>query len=516
MLFNVEEDRGDFVSGYIVCDGFVDTARITLSSSGAIVWEGLADLPREALVAAGRHRTGLCGFALDEARVPGLAHMADLEIRDLSSGALIYRRVRAHHVPKRVLRLETHLFPLWRLDNALNAHFQYSANQIEACGRETTMQMFLLNPVASVYLSGRLLYRSFQQYIEGHFDVVFSMHHPYEELAERLIVLAQIKKSGGGILGLRENMSLEPTMAFAQSLPVENERALARALRDIPRNVARVLANPVVRQLTTSSPEEMPTKSGVTAALTVLSSFAVVGLRRAPKTFAGALAEALGLDEPLPDNAALPGVTALAAHAQTQPRGRLADRAGPGALPPRRRSLSRRSRERRRFPAADGRAISVAPKTGMRVTDVETTAREAETHIEIALGAAVAAARLAGAAWADAAAGGDFAAAGERRRRRRDAPPHVGLFPQLYRAGHCPGAGGHALFPGYRLRSVRRRDAIRGPFDDVGHGLRRIDGEEVFDGFVLHGRPLRLHRRRLYRRRFHSQPRLHRRGFPQR
>lgn len=312
MLFNVEEDRGDFISGYVVCDGFVETARVALSSRGAVFHESLADLPREALMAAGRHRTGLCGFAFDEKIIPGLGAMSDLEIRDVASGALIYRRPRPRQVMRRVLRLETHVFPLWRLDNALNEHFQYSANQIEACGRETTTQMFLLSNVPSIYLSGRLLYRAFQQFVEGPFDVIFSMHHPYEELAERLIVLGQIKRTGSGILGLRENMSLEPTMAFAQNLPLSNERELGRALRDIPRPVARVLANPVVRQLTTTTPEEMPTKSAVSIALTTLSSFAVVGLRRAPKTFVRAATELMGLDSEPPDSATLPGVAALA------------------------------------------------------------------------------------------------------------------------------------------------------------------------------------------------------------
>ena len=189
--------------------------------------------------------------------------MDDLEIRDCASGALIYRRLQPQHVIRRILRLETHLFPLWRLDNAMNGHFQYYANQIEACGRETTTQMLMLSLIPSVYLSGRLLFRAFEADIVGNFDVVFTMHHPYEELAERLIVLAQIKRTGSGILGLRENLSLEPSMAFAQALPLDNEKALTLALRDIPQNVARVLANPVVRQLTTTTPEAMPGKSAV-------------------------------------------------------------------------------------------------------------------------------------------------------------------------------------------------------------------------------------------------------------
>ena len=282
MLFNVEEDLGFEVSGYVVCDGLSDSARLVFESGGRIVYEGLAELPREALVNAGRHHTGLCGFCVDNEMAPALHKMDDLVIRDADSGTLIYRRRRPEHIMKRVLRLESQLFPSWRFDNALNPYFQYAANQIEAYGRETVQQMLVLWNVSSVYLSGRLLYRAFQQHLEGQFDVIFSMHHPYEELAERLIVLAQIRKSGSGILGVRENMSLEPVMAFAQKLPLDNERQLARAFRDMPLPVARVLANPVVRQLTTTTPEALPTKSAVSAALATLSTFQVVGLRRAP------------------------------------------------------------------------------------------------------------------------------------------------------------------------------------------------------------------------------------------
>ena len=312
MLFNVEEDRGDFLSGYVVCDGFDDTARLLVTNAGVTVYDGPADSPREPLVIAGRHRTGQCGFEIDEAAIPGLSAMLDLEIHDSATGLLIYRRRKAHQTTRRIFRLETHLFPLWRLDGALNAKFQYAANRIEGTGRETTTQMFLLSRIDSVYLSGRLLYRSFQNQIEGHFDVILTMHHPYEELAERLIVLAQVKNTGSAILGLRENMSLEPTMSFAQKLPIDDEGRLRRALRDVPQSVARVLANPVTRQLTTSAPEEMPAKSAVSRALSTLSGFSVVGLRRAPGAFDAAVAELCGLESPAPPTPALPGVAALA------------------------------------------------------------------------------------------------------------------------------------------------------------------------------------------------------------
>ena len=313
MLFNVEFDAGVSVSGYIVPDGFAEAPRILVRSGGEEILSRPADQPRDALVVAGRHDTGLCGFMLDETILPGLAEIRDLEIIDAGSGLLIYRRRLDKHIAKRILRLESHLFPLWRLDVALRERFQYSATQIENHGRETTTQMFHLNSFDSVFLSGRIMYRTFQHLIDDRFDVIYSMHHPYEELAERLIVLGQIHKMGSGILGLRENMSLEAAMSYAQALPLQDEKALGRALRKIPNAVAQVLANPVMRQLTTTQPDEMPSPGAMSAALGTLSSFAVVGLRRAPATFEGAVAELSGVDVSNSGAMAkLPGVTSLA------------------------------------------------------------------------------------------------------------------------------------------------------------------------------------------------------------
>jgi hypothetical protein len=139
------------------------------------------------------------------------------------------------------------------------------------------------------------------------------MHHPLEELAERLIVLAQIKKTGVDVLGVRDNLSLQSAIDYAQSLSFHDDKALVRQLRNIPGNVEQIFANPVMRQLTAATPDEMPSSRSVSTALDILASFAVVGLRRAPRTFLHALAEFLGVSaQELPPLTKLPGVTALA------------------------------------------------------------------------------------------------------------------------------------------------------------------------------------------------------------
>jgi hypothetical protein len=313
MLFSVESDTGTIVKLYLVPDGFSGEPSIVVRSNGEEVLAKPANEIRAGLVAAGRHATGACGFSIDENLLPSLGEMRDLEILDAATGLLIYRRAGPHVLNKSVLRLETHLFPLWRFDEALKPRFQYFSRGVEQLGRETTTQLFLLHQVKSAYLAGRILYKNFRHYIDSHFETIFIMHNPYEELAERLLVYRQIKKVGADVLGVREGMIMQVAIEFAQSLPIHDEKALRRALNAMPSEVARTLANPVVRQLTTTTPDEMPRKGAVATALDLLGSFAVVGLRREAATFVSAVEEFMGMaPNSLPPIGRFAGVATLA------------------------------------------------------------------------------------------------------------------------------------------------------------------------------------------------------------
>jgi hypothetical protein len=313
MLFNLEADAGDAVVLYLVPDSAAGVATIIARSNGRDVLSLLANESRQALVDVGRHQTGVCGFRIHEQVLPGLAGMVDLELYDADTNLLIYRRPNGRYLPKKILRIETHLFPLWRLDDTLKPRFQYFARGIEMLGRETTTQLFLLNHVNSIYLSGRILYNNYRSYVDSYFDTIFMMHHPFEEMAERLLVLGQIKKVGADVLGMRDNMSLHSTIEFAQSLPVHDEEALRKALRKMPGSVAHALSDPVVRQLTARAPDEMPSGRAVSTALDQLASFAIVGLRRQPETVLHAIAEMTELPPmALPDFTTFRSVGSLA------------------------------------------------------------------------------------------------------------------------------------------------------------------------------------------------------------
>ncbi len=239
---------------------------------------------RQSLVDAGRHQTGRCGFSITEAEVSGLARLDDLAIYEEENALLIYRRPRAEFLQRKVVRLETHLFPLWKIDDAVRPRFQHFIRGVEALGRETVTQLLLLNDVGSSYLSGRILYKNYAYFIDNGFDVCMFVQDPHIEFAERLLILGKVRKAGLAVLGPRDAMVYEPAIEFAESLPFDSDRALKRALRAMPGEVAQRLANPLARQMTAATPDDMPAGAAVASALDAFASFAAIGLRAEPAT----------------------------------------------------------------------------------------------------------------------------------------------------------------------------------------------------------------------------------------
>jgi len=295
MLFSIEHDEGHRITAYVVPDGFSGVPTVRLVSGGVDVFTCSANEDRQALVDAGRHETGRCGFNIGTELVPDLADLHDLTIIEQETDLLIYRRPQPLQIGKKILRLETHLFPLWRFDENFRDKAQYFQKGLEQFGRETVTQMLLLNGIRSVYLSGRISYRSFAYWIEDGFETTIMLQDPYEELAERLLVLSLLGDAAPRYLGPRDAARFAPAIAYAAAMPT-SERQLRHHLMDMPSSVAGLFTDPLVRQLTTSNPDDMATGGAIGAALDVLASCAVVGLRKDPVYFAQAVAGWLELD----------------------------------------------------------------------------------------------------------------------------------------------------------------------------------------------------------------------------
>jgi hypothetical protein len=297
MLFNVERDLGDTIVFYVVPDAFSAVPTVRLEDGDRLLAEVEANETRQALVSVGRHESGRCAFALDEDAVPGLADSADLFITDVATDMLIYRRPRPEHLQKRVLYLSAGLFPPRLMNAALQEHFQYPAVQMERFGHETVNQLFLLNDVTSVFLSGRIHYKAHEYAIENGFDLFVALDEPYMAMAERMIILAKIDKVRNPemLLGERDAMTYRTAMEFVRELDMTDGKALRRAFRSIPDEAAFAFANPQVRLLTTLTPGEMARDNALPKALDVLSSAAVVGLSERADLFADTIAAHLGL-----------------------------------------------------------------------------------------------------------------------------------------------------------------------------------------------------------------------------
>ena len=296
MLFSLQEDKGSSISVYVVPDSGGTIPSIRVRSDGVELLRLGANVTIDALVQAGRHSTGLCGFKIDDSHVPDLAGYTSLEIVEAESDILVYRRAIPDVIPDmNLFRLETHLLPLWRVDDALKPRFQYWYKGIDRFGRETSTQVFCLNNGTSSYVSGRLLYKNYEFYLSKGIKTVAMMRDPYDELAERLILLKNIGTRAEEVLGARDALTFAPVIESLAEHETFDEAFCKRFFKRAPDEVLIALANPIVRQLTASTPDEMPNHASVAAALDVLSSFDLIGLRGDDADFATGLAELLGI-----------------------------------------------------------------------------------------------------------------------------------------------------------------------------------------------------------------------------
>ncbi len=294
MLFNVDKDEGHTIVAYVVPDAGGTTPSVVLRAGGQELLRLEANNTLPTLVDAGRHSTGRCGFIIDGTLLPDLATYADLEVIEASHDVLVYRRRPAEAADVQLFRFETHLLPLWRIDEAVKDHFQFWYKGIDRFGRETANQVFNISS-KSAYISGRLQYKSYEMYLAKGVKTVGMLRDPYCELAERLILLKNIGSRAEEILGERDAMIFAPVIEALGEWEAFDDTFCKRFFRRASADVSVILSNPLVRQLTGATPDDLPNHSAVAAALDSLASFELLGLRSEGDGFAAGLADMLGL-----------------------------------------------------------------------------------------------------------------------------------------------------------------------------------------------------------------------------
>lgn len=296
MLFNLEYDHGHTLEGYVIPDGFSDEASVVVTLDNGSRITRPCDQLRQAVAQSGRHASGLVGFRLDANIIPNLEAQKYLAIHDLKTGLLVYRRPRVENpVPLKLLRLELTMLPMLKFDQYCGTHFQYAVSGVERFGHETTLQAFHLNGVSSIYISGRLLLRNYEQFLDKGFQVIVDIPDPYYEMASRLFILKRLSKGAVTFIGDRDAIMLSPAVEHFADTNLEDDKQVVRALKKASDKVRNVLKSPIIRQLVCSYPEQPVTRRDVAPAIDVLSRFAVVGYGDDNTHFQDAVGEMLGL-----------------------------------------------------------------------------------------------------------------------------------------------------------------------------------------------------------------------------
>lgn len=296
LLFNVEFDRKGIIEGYLIPDGFSDQSSILVTRDDGTVVSFPCDQPRPAVVQSGRHATGIVGFRIDESRMPDLASQRRLAIQDARTGLLIYRRPPVDEpVELKLLRLELNIVPMAKFDAYCGGNFQYAISAVERFGHETTMQAFHLHAHKSIYISGRLLLRNYEEFLDNGFQAIADVPDPYYEMACRLFILKRLAKGPVTFLGDRDRLILTPASEHFAEVNLDDDKAVNRALKKASDKARSVLISPITRQLVCTYPEQRVTRRDIAAAIGTLSRFKVVGHEGDHAHFQQAIGELLSL-----------------------------------------------------------------------------------------------------------------------------------------------------------------------------------------------------------------------------
>lgn len=296
MLFNLEHDRGNRIEGYLIPDGFSEDASLLITTDDGNTISLPCNMARPQVVQHGRHATGMVGFLIDERIVPGLAEQRHISVRDAKTGLLVYRRQPAdERVDLKIWRLEFRMQPMLKFDAFCGDFFQYSMPSAERFGQETAMQTFHLHGIPSIYISGRLYFRNYEEFLDKGFQVIADIPDPYYEMATRLFILQRLSKAPMRLFGERDRMILAPAADHLAEVDLKDDRAIKIALKRAPDKVRDALSSPITRQLVCTYPEQRVGRRDVAAAIGALSRFSIIGYGDDQTHFQQAVGELIGV-----------------------------------------------------------------------------------------------------------------------------------------------------------------------------------------------------------------------------
>jgi hypothetical protein len=303
MLFHIEADQGTQIVGWVMPDNPSETPRVLVLLPDGKEVEVVATLAKPDVIETLRdafgfhHTTGIIGFLVDEATLPGLAELQEFEIVSKDGRVPIYRRFQiSRHLEKHFCCFDVAIMPQRGIQRALRDHFTLCYPQAQRYPMETLLALIGNRSAKSVAITGR---PSFTRHISGLRDkgyiVAALLRDPYEELAERLVFINTLAQSKAGHLLPFFLSDVPDLIEFASAMPFGDSKAMTSKFRAATPSQREALASPMTR-LFACGIGEMPQHAHVSLALENLASIDLVGVRSRFSNFRSVLATMLERD----------------------------------------------------------------------------------------------------------------------------------------------------------------------------------------------------------------------------
>ncbi len=314
MFFNIDYDNGGVICGWLAPDNPSAVPKILVRRPGEEDIEISATIQRPDVRDLGVHVTGLVGFAVDGSIVKGLPDLENIELLDADTGILIYRRFKAgKHIERKFFLFDSSIRPIEKLGGRSKNLFTLTYPSTERYGFETMLVLINNGFNKSIFMSGRSSYPRYSHFLSNaQFMTAALLSDPFEELAQRLVILSLIQKSDSTRMLPLLFTGLTALTNFVRDLPFEDSKGMLAKFRNVTDQEREALMSPMTRMFG-CIPGETPERRHVTAALENLASMDLVGVRRRFRDFSALLTGILGHDlagdyEPV----AHPSISALA------------------------------------------------------------------------------------------------------------------------------------------------------------------------------------------------------------
>ena len=279
MRFHVDNDIDGVINGWLCPNNPQAISKVSVSIDGRRVAIVQSNGTVAALREWGWHATGECAFILDEVQVPGITQAERVEVYDVDSNLLIYRRRSKPDLKQgRVILMNPSIDPVVSLQNALFAHYQMSYFSVERLPEETLTNIINGGMMKSLLIAGTIPLVRYEGYLQSNeYSTCILVADAYLELARRILWL----RKRASLLALPaqawQAYAIRSPIAFAESLPLEDLGGLRKAFRNVDQETWNFLSSPLTRAMACNLPDERLESFHPSQALEALSRFQVVG-----------------------------------------------------------------------------------------------------------------------------------------------------------------------------------------------------------------------------------------------